>query len=136
MKRRVAVYGVWDLFHHGHINMLKRAKAMGNFLLVGVTSDKWAKHNGKTPYYPLWLRKRIIESLGIADVVVTSKGNKTTIKQMKEYDIDVYVKGNDWKGKINYLNGICEVVYLPRTRGISTTKIKEYIKDEIEWESI
>lgn len=129
MKKRIAVYGVWDLFHHGHINILKRAKAMGNFLLVGVTSDKRANKNGKTTCYPLWLRKRIIESLGIADAIVTSKGNNSAIKQIKEYNIDIYVKGNDWKGKINYLKGICEVAYIPRTRGISTTKIKEYISN-------
>ena len=123
--KKVITYGTFDLFHIGHLNILKRAKKLGDYLIVGVSSDKFNSLKGKKSYNPLEDRVAIIECLECVDKVIIEESWEQKIKDIKKYDIDIFVMGDDWKGKFDFLNEYCEVVYLPRTAGISTTKIKK-----------
>ena len=112
--KKVITYGTFDLFHVGHLNIIKRAKALGDYLVVAVSSDEFNAQKGKKAYHCDQDRKTILEA---------SWDQK--IDDIKKHDIDVFVMGDDWEGKFDYLKEYCEVVYLPRTKGISTTKIKD-----------
>ena len=111
--RKVITYGTFDLFHVGHLNILKRAKAQGDYLVVAVSSDAFNAGKGKKAYYSQEDRMEILKAIKYVDEVIL------------EHDIDVFVMGDDWKGKFDFLKDYCEVVYLPRTEGISSTKIKQ-----------
>ena len=112
--KKVITYGTFDLFHVGHLNIIKRAKALGDYLIVAVSSDAFNAQKGKKAYHSDHDRKLIFEE---------SWDQK--IKDVQEHDVDVFVMGDDWEGKFDFLKDYCEVVYLPRTDGISTTKIKD-----------
>jgi glycerol-3-phosphate cytidylyltransferase len=125
--KRVLTYGTFDLVHHGHIRLLQRAKALGDYLVVAVSSDEFNASKGKKAYHDYALRKEIVESIRYVDLVIpeTSWGQK--IDDVKRYEIDVVVMGDDWAGsdRFDYLKDYCELVFLPRTEGVSTTDIKE-----------
>jgi len=121
----VITYGTFDLFHIGHLNLLKRAKALGDFLIVGVSTDEFNAIKGKKSVYPYEHRAEIVRSIKYVDLVIPERNWEQKIEDIKKYNVDVFVMGDDWKGKFDYLKEYCEVVYLPRTEGISTTELKE-----------
>ena len=128
--KRVITYGTFDLLHYGHINLLKRAKELGDYLFVGLSTDEFNELKGKKSYFYYDERKTLLESIIYVDEVLPEKNWDQKIHDIKNYNIDVFVIGDDWKGKFDYLSEYCEVVYLPRTEGISTTKVKTDLKKQ------
>jgi glycerol-3-phosphate cytidylyltransferase len=126
--KKVITYGTYDLLHWGHINLLKRAKELGDYLIVALSTDEFNAIKGKKAYYPYEQRKFILESIRYVDKVIPERTWEQKIEDVKKYDIDIFVMGDDWKGKFDFLKEYCEVVYLPRTIGISTTKIKNDLR--------
>ena len=127
--RRVITYGTFDLLHYGHINLLKRAKSYGDYLIVALSTDEFNAIKNKKSYFNYEKRKLLLESIRYVDLVIPEENWEQKIKNMHEYHIDVFVMGDDWLGKFDYLSeeGV-EVVYLPRTPEISTTQIKNSLK--------
>lgn len=125
--KRVLTYGTFDLLHYGHINILKRAKALGDYLVVALSTDEFNAIKGKKAYHNFETRKMMLEAVRYVDLVIPEKTWEQKIEDVKKYEIDILVMGDDWAGsdKFDYLKDYCEVVYLPRTEGVSTTKIKK-----------
>ncbi len=123
--KKILTYGTFDLLHYGHINLLKRAKEMGDYLIVGLSTDEFNALKDKKSYYSFEHRKMILEAIRYVDKVIPENTWDQKIEDVKKYDIDVFVMGDDWEGKFDFLKDYCEVVYLPRTIGISTTKVKK-----------
>lgn len=122
--KKVLTYGTFDLLHIGHINLLKRAKALGEHLVVGISTDSFNKEKNKDSYHSFENRKIILESLKYVDEVIPENEWDQKIQDILEHNIDIFVMGDDWEGKFDFLKAHCDVMYLPRTIGISTTKIK------------
>lgn len=122
--KKVITYGTYDLLHVGHINLLRRAKALGDYLVVALSTDEFNQLKDKKAYYPYEDRKVILEAIKYVDEVIPENTWEQKIEDVKNNQIDVFVMGDDWKGKFDFLSDYCEVVYLNRTEGISTTKIK------------
>ena len=124
--KRVITYGTFDLLHYGHINLLKRAKSLGDYLIVGLSTDEFNnKEKNKECYFDYENRKSLLDAVKYVDLVIPEKTWEQKVFDMQKYNVDVFVIGDDWKGKFDYLEDIgIEVVYLPRTKEISTTKIK------------
>ncbi|MFI3285881.1 MAG: Gfo/Idh/MocA family oxidoreductase [Rikenellaceae bacterium] len=123
--RKVITYGTFDLLHQGHINILKRAKALGDYLIVGVTTDHYDKNRGKLNVQrSLVERIEDVRSTGLADEIIIEELEGQKIEDILKYDVDRFVIGSDWVGKFDYLNEYCEVIYLERTKGISSTQIR------------
>ena len=123
--KRVITYGTFDLLHYGHINLLKRAKAQGDYLVVALSTDEFnSDKKGKKCYFTYEERKKLLEAIRYVDLVIPEEDWEQKLSDIKEYHIDTFVMGNDWEGKFDFLKDVCEVVYLPRTPEISTTKIK------------
>ena len=123
--KRVITYGTYDLLHYGHIALLKRARALGDFLVVALSSDEFNAGKGKQAYFSYEERKVMLEAIRYVDLVVPEQtwGQKT--EDIARYGFDVFVMGDDWDGEFDdQLKGLCEVVYLPRTPEVSTTRIK------------
>lgn len=123
-KIKVITYGTFDLFHIGHLNLLKRAKKLGDFLIVAVSSDEFSRSKGKQPVFPLQQRMEILSSIRYVDQVIIENNWAQKVDDVKKYDVDIFVMGDDWQGKFDFLKEHCKVIYLPRTKGISTTQIK------------
>ncbi|PEE41053.1 glycerol-3-phosphate cytidylyltransferase [Bacillus pseudomycoides] len=123
--KKVITYGTFDLLHWGHINLLKRAKDLGDYLIVAVSSDEFNKLKNKKSYHSYENRKMILEAVRYVDEVIPEHNWEQKVKDVQNCDVDVFVMGDDWKGEFDFLEEHCEVVYLPRTAGISTTKIKK-----------
>ena len=125
--KRVLSYGTFDLLHYGHINLLRRAKALGDYLVVAVSTDDFNEIKGKKAYHNYETRKLMLEAVRYVDLVIPEENWEQKIDDVKKYDIDIVVMGSDWAGsdRFDYLKEYCEVVYLPRTEGVSTTQIKE-----------
>ena len=121
----VITYGTFDLFHYGHLQILKRAKALGDKLIVAVSTDEFNEIKNKKCIYPYEHRAKIVEAIRYVDKVIPETCWEQKKDDIKKYDIDIFVMGDDWRGKFDELKDICEVVYLPRTDGISTTYIKK-----------
>ena len=128
--KRILTYGTFDLLHYGHIRLLKRAKSLGDYLIVALSTDEFNELKGKKAYHNYETRKLMLESIRYVDLVIPEENWEQKINDVKEYKVDVVVMGSDWAGsdRFNYLTDYCEVVYLDRTEGISTTKIKEELK--------
>lgn len=124
--KRVITYGTFDLLHYGHINLLRRAKALGDYLIVALSTDEfnWNEKRKKC-YFPYEVRKQLLEAIRYVDLVIPEENWEQKISDVKEYHVDTFVMGDDWKGKFDFLKPYCEVVYLPRTPEISTTQIKQ-----------
>ena len=124
--RKVITYGTFDLLHAGYINLLRRAKELGDYLIVVVSTDEfnWNEKRKKC-YFSYEERKKLVEAVRYVDLVIPEENWDQKISDVKEYHVDTFVMGDDWKGKFDFLKDYCEVVYLPRTEGISTTKIKQ-----------
>lgn len=127
---RVITYGTYDLLHQGHINLLRRAKALGDYLIVGVTSDSFDKGRGKLNVRNNVLeRVEAVKATGYADEVIIEDYLGQKIDDIQRYNVDIFAIGSDWEGKFDYLNEYCKVVYLPRTEGISSTQLREESQD-------
>lgn len=129
--KKVITYGTYDLLHIGHINLLKRAKSLGDFLIVAISTDEFNMIKGKKAYYSYEMRKSMLESLKYVDLVIPENTWEQKIEDVRNHDVDLFVMGSDWEGKFDFLKGFCDVIYLNRTEGISTTKIKKDIKNNI-----
>lgn len=123
--KKVITYGTFDLLHWGHINLLKRAKNLGDYLIVAVSSDEFNKIKNKKSYHSYENRKMMLEAIRYVDEVIPECDWEQKVKDIQQHDVDVFVMGDDWKGKFDYLKSYCEIVYLPRTIGISSSKIKQ-----------
>ncbi|MGG1071851.1 glycerol-3-phosphate cytidylyltransferase [Priestia megaterium] len=123
--KKIMTYGTYDLLHHGHINLLRRAKEMGNYLIVGLSTDEFNSQKQKKSYYSYEERKIMLESIKYVDKVIPENSWDQKMKDMSKFEIDTFVMGDDWEGKFDFLKEVCQVVYLPRTIGISSTKIKK-----------
>lgn len=122
--KKVITYGTYDLLHVGHINLLRRAKEMGDYLIVAISSDEFNALKNKKAYYSFEDRKKILEAIKYVDEVIPEYTWEQKIPDVVNNNVDIFVMGDDWTGKFDFLKDYCEVVYLPRTEGISTTKIK------------
>ncbi len=123
--KKVITYGTYDLLHQGHINLLKRAKALGDYLIVGVTADSFDRDRGKLNVRNNVLeRVEAVKATGLADEVIIEEYVGQKIDDIQKYNIDIFAIGGDWLGKFEYLKEYCEVVYLPRTEGISSTQLR------------
>ncbi|HIW71883.1 glycerol-3-phosphate cytidylyltransferase [Levilactobacillus namurensis] len=133
--KKVITYGTFDLLHKGHVRLLKRAREMGDDLTVCVSTDEFNAIKGKRAYTSYEDRKYILEAIRYVDHVIPENNWDQKIRDVQENNIDLFVMGDDWKGKFDFLKDYCEVVYLPRTEGISTTKIKHDLglTDSDDW---
>ena len=123
--RKVITYGTYDLLHEGHVNLLRRAKELGDYLIVGVTSEDFDRSRGKiNVQQSLAERMRAVQSTGFADLVVPEEYLGQKIDDIRRYGIDVFTVGSDWTGHFDYLKEYCEVVYLDRTEGVSSTELR------------
>lgn len=123
--RKVLTYGTFDLLHWGHIHLLKRARALGDYLIVGLSTDEFNAGKGKTSYHDYENRRFMLEAIRYVDEVIPESTWEQKIDDVLKNGVDVFVMGDDWTGKFDFLKQYCEVVYLPRTEGISSSKIKE-----------
>ncbi|CAM3563168.1 glycerol-3-phosphate cytidylyltransferase [Erysipelothrix urinaevulpis] len=126
--KKVITYGTFDLLHKGHINILKRAADYGDYLVVAVSSDEFNAIKGKKAFHSFEDRKYILEAIKYVDEVIREDDWDQKRDDVKNHDIDVFVMGDDWEGEFDFLTDQCEVVYLERTPDISTTQIKEKLK--------
>lgn len=124
--KRIITYGTYDLLHYGHINLLRRAKALGDYLIVALSTDEfnWNSKQKKC-YFTYEKRKQLLESIRYVDLVIPEECWEQKTEDVKLYQVDTFVMGDDWAGKFDFLKPLCEVVYLERTPEISTTQIKE-----------
>lgn len=132
--KRILTYGTFDLLHYGHIRLLKRAKALGDYLIVALSTDEFNAIKGKKAYHSYETRKEILEAIRYVDLIIPENDWEQKLDDVKTYHVDVVVMGSDWKDsdKFEYLKDHCEVVYLDRTENISTTKIKDDIMKNLE----
>ncbi|QST02827.1 glycerol-3-phosphate cytidylyltransferase (plasmid) [Pontibacillus sp. ALD_SL1] len=128
--KKVLTYGTFDMLHPGHINLLRRAKEYGNYVIVGLSSDEFNAQKGKTSYYTYEERKHVLEAVRYVDEVIKEENWDQKVIDVQHHNVDTFVMGDDWKGKFDFLKPYCHVVYLPRTEGISTTKIKTDLKSK------
>lgn len=123
--KRVITYGTFDLLHYGHINLLRRAKQYGDYLIVALSTDEFNwKEKQKKCYFSYEQRKQLLEAIRYVDLVIPEETWDQKVSDVKEYHVDTFVMGNDWEGKFDFLKDYCQVVYLHRTPEISTTQIK------------
>ena len=123
---KVITYGTFDLFHQGHINLLKRAKALGDYLIVGVTTDNFDLERGKlNTCNNVMERIEAVRSSGLADQIIIEEYRGQKIDDIHRYGVDIFAIGSDWTGYFDYLKEFCKVVYLPRTEGISSTQLRD-----------
>lgn len=127
MGKVVITYGTFDLLHVGHVRLLRRLKALGDTLIVGVSTDAFNAQKGKASIYPFEERREIIKSISFVDKVIPEETWDQKASDVKEYDVDILAMGDDWAGKFDTLSSDVEIVYLPRTEGISTTDIRTVI---------
>lgn len=127
---RVITFGTFDVFHIGHVNILERAKELGTYLIVGVSSDLLnINKKGRPPIYSQKDRMKIVGSLHCVDEVFLEESLELKGEYIKKYNADILVMGNDWEGKFDHYSSLCEVCYFPRTEGISTTQVINLVKD-------
>lgn len=122
--RRVITYGTFDLLHYGHIRLLQRCKAQGDYLVVALSTDEFNAGKGKKSYFSYEDRKNMLEAIRYVDLVIPEDNWEQKTTDVEKYHIDAFVMGDDWEGKFDFLKEQCEVIYLPRTPEISTTQIK------------
>jgi len=125
--KRVITYGTFDTFHYGHLETLTKAKLYGDELYVCLSTDEFNLTKGKTSAFDYDKRRQWLRCLNIVDVILPEDSWKQKIEDIRRYDIDVFVMGDDWEGKFDFLEAFCEVVYIPRTKDISSSMIKKAI---------
>ncbi len=127
-KKIVLTYGTYDLLHRGHIRLLKRAKDLGDYLIVGLSTDEFNEIKNKKAVFLYEERKLILESIKYVDKVIPEKTWEQKIDDVKKYNVDIFVIGDDWEGEFDFLKEFCEVIYLEKTKDISSTEIAEKIR--------
>lgn len=127
--KKILTYGTFDLLHYGHLKLLKRCKTLGDHLTVGLSSDEFNKLKGKESVMSFEERKELVENFKFVDEVIKEDSWDQKIKDIQEHKIDIFVIGDDWTGKFDYLREYCDVIYLPRTKSISTTEIKKLLAE-------
>lgn len=125
--KRIITYGTFDVLHYGHINLLKRAKALGDYLIVGLSSDEFNRLKNKKSYYTYEQRKSILETIRYVDLIIPENNWAQKRSDILKYQADIFVMGSDWENKFNDLSDVCKVIYLPRTQGVSSTQTKQFI---------
>lgn len=128
--KRVITYGTFDMLHYGHVHLLRRAKEYGDYLIVALSTDEFNRGKGKECYFSYEERKLLLESIRYVDLVIPEECWEQKKSDVELYKVDTFVMGDDWEGKFDFLKEQCEVVYLPRTPEISTTKIKKDLNKE------
>jgi len=131
MPRTVLTYGTFDLFHIGHLRLLQRARGLGDRLVVAVSTDEFNQVKGKRCIIPYRQRAEIVENIKCVDLVIPENTWDQKTEDIKLHGIDTFVMGSDWKGKFDFLNEFCQVVYLERTSKISTTDLKQKLKSAL-----
>ena len=136
--KRVLTYGTFDLLHYGHIRLLKRAKELGDYLIVAISTDEFNALKGKKAYHSYETRKEMLEAVRYVDLVIPEANWEQKIDDVQTYKVDIVVMGGDWAGsdRFEYLKEYCEVVYLDRTYGISTSQIKKELNLQAEEDGI
>lgn len=130
MRKTVLTYGTFDLFHIGHLNLLRRAREMGDRLVVAVSTDEFNALKGKRALIPFEHRKAIVEAVRYVDLVIPETAWEQKVEDIRTHSVDVFVMGDDWLGKFDFLKPHCEVVYLSRTKNVSSTQISSNIGDD------
>ena len=125
MKKTVLTYGTFDMFHIGHLKLLQRLSKLGDELIVAVSSDEFNKLKDKTVLIPYEQRAEIVANIKCVDKVIPEENWAQKVEDIKKYNVDIFAMGNDWEGKFDFLSEHCEVVYLERTKDISTTQLKK-----------
>ena len=133
---KIITYGTFDLFHIGHLRLLKRVKELGNHLSVSISTDEFNAIKGKKTLIPYEQRREIVENIKYVDLVIPETCWEQKIEDIKKYEIDIFAMGNDWDGKFDFLKEYCEVIYLPRTEDISSTEIKKQMDAFLKEHSI
>ncbi len=128
MAKTVITYGTFDLFHIGHLKLLQRLKSLGDKLIVAVSTDEFNQLKGKKTIIPFEQRAEIISNIKCVDMVIPENNWEQKVEDIKKYNVDIFSIGNDWEGKFDFLKEYCEVVYLERTDGISSTQLKQTLK--------
>jgi glycerol-3-phosphate cytidylyltransferase len=131
--KRVLTYGTYDLLHYGHMELLRRAKELGDTLFVGLSTDSFNREKNKVSHFNYEQRKQMLNGVKYVDFIFEENDWAQKADDIVKYEIDIVVMGSDWSGEFDYLNELCEVIYLPRTTGVSSSKIKEILEiDEID----
>ncbi len=128
--KRIITYGTFDVLHYGHVNLLKRAKKLGDYLIVVLSTDEFNQIKNKISYYTYEQRKIILEACRYVDLVVPEYNWEQKKDDIIKYQADIFVMGDDWKGQFDYLNDLCEVVYLERTPDVCSTNTKKHLKSK------
>src|SRR5690554_2031817 len=131
-KKTVITYGTFDMFHIGHLKLIKRLQELGDYLIVGVSTDEFNDLKGKRCIIPYEQRKEIVENIKGVDIVIPENDWEQKIADVERYGVDLFVMGSDWQGNFDYLTEYCDVRYLPRTEGVSTTDIKNTFNEPLE----
>jgi glycerol-3-phosphate cytidylyltransferase len=126
-RKTVITYGTFDLFHIGHLNLFRRLKEIGNYLVVGVSTDDFNQAKCKKSIIPFEQRIEIVRSIKYVDLAIPEKSWEQKLYDVKKYKVNIFAIGEDWKGKFEFLKEYCEVLYLPRTPGISSTDIRKLL---------
>ena len=136
--KRVLTYGTFDLLHYGHIRLLKRARELGDYLIVAISTDEFNAGKGKKAYHSYETRKEMLEAVRYVDLVIPEENWDQKINDVKKYEVDIVVMGGDWAGsdRFEYLKDYCQVVYLDRTEGISTSQIKDELNLQPEEDNV
>ncbi len=128
--KKVITYGTFDLLHYGHINLLRRAKELGDYLIVALSTDEFNwNEKKKVCYFSYEQRRKLLEAIRYVDLVIPEEKWEQKVSDVKEFKIDTFVIGDDWEGRFDFLKDYCEVVYLPRTPEISTSQIKAELRE-------
>jgi glycerol-3-phosphate cytidylyltransferase len=125
MAKTILTYGTFDLFHIGHLKLLERLKSLGDYLIVAVSTDDFNEIKNKKVVIAYAERAEIVAAIRYVDKVIPEENWEQKVADIKNYDVDVFAMGDDWTGKFDFLKEFCEVVYLPRTEGVSTTELKK-----------
>ncbi len=123
----ILTYGTFDLFHYGHMNLLMRAKQLGDYLIVALSTDEFNRVKGKESIMNYAQRKEILENLRCVDLVIPETDWDQKINDVQTYQVDIFVMGDDWEGEFDFLKDYCKVIYLPRTEVVSSTMLKEAV---------
>lgn len=126
--KKVITYGTFDMLHYGHINLLRRARALGDYLIVALFSDSFNAIKNKQSFFHYEHRRQMLEAIRYVDLIIPENDWEQKREDIIKHNVNIFVMGNDWEGKFDFLKDICEVVYLERTPEISTTRIKNHLK--------
>ncbi len=131
MDKTIITYGTFDMFHIGHLRLLQRLKSLGDKLIVAISTDEFNKKKGKKVLIPYEQRAEIVASIKYVDMVIPEESWEQKIKDIKKYNVNIFAMGSDWRGKFDFLKEYCDVIYLERTKNISTTQLKESLQNFI-----